>query len=159
MQWRTPPGFMDVYILHSLSKVAARSSAGSYCRSWHADIWTLITDPDMSTYEVACTHKNIRNTANCPSFVRTRATTATIVLRAAKDMTGSGVFMRDEWALRSDTILNQHIVPANSWQSCHILLWNPLSILLTRHRRDCEWTIEGSKNRRSNEKVRRCDLW
>ena len=97
----------------------------------------------MSTYEVACTHKNIRNTANCPSFVRTRATTATIVLRACKDITGSGVCMRDEWALRSDTILNQHIVPANSWQSCHILLWNSLSILLTRHRRDCEWTIEG----------------
>ena len=83
----------------------------------------------------------------------------TIVLRAAKDMTCSAVFMRDEWVLRSDTILNQHIVPANSWQSCHILLWNPLSILLTRHRRDCEWTIEGSKNRRSNEKVRRRDLW
>ena len=63
IQWRTPPGCMDVYILHSLSKVAARSSAGSYCRSWHEEIWTLITDPDMSTYEVACTHKNIRNTA------------------------------------------------------------------------------------------------
>ena len=36
-------------------------------------------------------------------------------------MPDSGVFMRDEWALRSDTILNQHIVPANSWQSFHIL--------------------------------------
>jgi hypothetical protein len=41
------------------------------------------------------------------------------------------------WVPHSDTILNQLIVPANSWQSCHILLCNPLSNLLTRHRRQC----------------------
>jgi hypothetical protein len=32
-QFRTPPDFMDDYILHSLSTVSARSSAGCYCRS------------------------------------------------------------------------------------------------------------------------------
>ena len=56
MQLRTPPDFMDEYILHSLSTVAARSSAGCYCRSCHADIWTRRMLLQIQT----CIHMKLR---------------------------------------------------------------------------------------------------
>ena len=151
------------YILHSLSTVAARSSAGCYCRSWHADIWTLRMLLQIHTFLHMKLRAHMTNTAELSivcsdswhhrdySFTRSQAHDG---LWCACKM--------NVWTPRSDTILKQLIVPANSWQSCHILLCHPLSVLSTHHRRDWrlkDWWCNWKEKRRSNEKMRRHNFW
>jgi hypothetical protein len=141
-----------------------------WARSPLARAEDVITDPVMQTFELllqiqTCLHMklraHIRNTVKLSiffpdswnhlnySFTRSQTHDG---LRCACNM--------NAWSPRSDTILNQLIVPPNSWQSCHILLGNPLSVLLTRHRGDC-WSMEdwANEGKRLNEKVWRHNLW
>ncbi len=147
---------MDVYILHSLSKTATRSSAACYCRSCHSDIWTrrMLLQIQTCLHMKLCGH--MTNTVKLSivfsdswhhrdySFTRSQA--------------HDGLWCTckmNVWTPRSDTILKQLIVTANSWQSCHILLYNPLSLLFTHHRRDWrlkDWWCNWKEKRRSQRK-------
>ena len=157
MQLRTPPDFMDEYILHSLSTVAARSSAGCYCRSCHADIWTRRMLLQIQT----CLHMKLR--AHMTNTVKLSIVCSDSWHHRDYSFTHSqahdGLWCACKMNVRtprSDTILKQLIVSANSCQSCHILLCNPLSVLFTHHRRDWrlkDWWCNWKEKRRSNEKM------
>jgi hypothetical protein len=139
VQLRTPPVFMDVYILHSPSTVTAHSSAGCYFRSLDTDIWLTGCyyrsrhDYLWSSVHTWETHRN------CPSFVRTRVTVTTIVLRVSHHMTVSGVHER--W-------MSGHHDPTLLWTKLLCLLI-PVSLFIfscaTKKYEDttsCRYTIE-----------------
>ena len=163
MQLRTPPDFMDEYILHSLSTVAARSSAGCYCRSWHADIWTRRMLLQIHTFLHMKFRAHMTNTAELSIVCSDSWYHRDYSFTRSQEHDGLWCACKmNVWTPRSDTILKQLIVPANSWQSCHILLCHPLSVLSTHHRRDWrlkDWWCNWKEKRRSNEKMRRHNLW
>ncbi len=128
------------------------------CR--HLNSKDVITDPYIPTYEVACTHD--KHSGIVHRVVRTRGTTVTIVLRAVKHMTGSGVHAR--W-------MSGHHAPTPFWInllcllipdslvifSCATLCLSSSPTIVVIDEKD--WWSNWKEKRRSNEKMRRHNLW